>query len=174
MTRHFTRANGTLDAEPARVVPFPGRTPERLVGVGFRSWLSGFETGDIASWEATWNAYEETLGTDATKPVILALSQFVRAVMTNANRDIEIYPAQCRGFCRDECLAISVIAGCQHGQRSALCACATALIGSSDIGDIITRAQDFAFGLKAAGQVLSPSSVCAINCPLFMPRPKLQ
>ncbi|HMN36809.1 MAG TPA: hypothetical protein PKD49_03735 [Hyphomicrobium sp.] len=174
MTRHFNRANGTFDAEPARVVPFPGRTPERLVGVGFRGWLSGFETGDIASWESTWNAYEQALGVDATKPVVLALSQFVRAVMSSANRDIEIYPAQCRGFCRDECLAISVIAGCQYDQRSALCACAAALIGSDDIGDIIARAQDFACGLKSAGQVLSPSSVCSANCPLFLPRSRLQ
>lgn len=174
MTRNLTRANGTFEAEPARVVPFPGRTPERLVGVGFRGWLSGFETGDITTWETTWNAYEETLGTDTSKPVILALSHFVRAAMASAQRDIEIYPAQCRGFCRDECLAISVIAGCQHDERNALCTCAAALIGSNDIGEIIMRAQDFAHELKAAGQVLSATSICSANCPLFVGRPRLQ
>ncbi|MGE0055889.1 MAG: hypothetical protein AB7S74_16950 [Hyphomicrobium sp.] len=174
MTKHFTRANGTFDAEPALVVPFPGRTPERLVGVGFRGWLSGFQTGDISLWESTWNAYEASLGASATRSVVMSLSQFVRAAMVSADRDIEIYPAECRGFCRDECLAISVIAGCQHDQRSALCACAAALIGSNDIGDTIARAQEFAIELKEAGQMLSASSICSANCPLIMPRPRLQ
>lgn len=168
------RMIGPLDAEPARIVPFPGRTPERLVGVGFRSWLTGFETGDISSWEDTWNAYQDSLGSEAAKDAVLGLSQYVRAVIATANRQIETYPSQCRGFCRDECLAISVIAACQHDSRQALCACAAALIGSNDIGDAISAAQIFAHRLKAAGQVLNTSSICSANCPLWSPRPPLQ
>lgn len=163
-----------LDAEPARIVPFPGRTPERLVGVGFRGWLSGFESGDISMWEDTWNAYEESLGTDAAKASLLQLSQFVRAVMVSSARTIETYPARCRGFCRDECLAISVIAACQHDSRQALCACAAALLGSNDIGDTINAAQGYAGALLGAGQKLSASSICSANCPLWTPRPALQ
>ncbi|MEQ1719111.1 MAG: hypothetical protein ABL907_24515 [Hyphomicrobium sp.] len=165
---------GTFDAEPARIVPFPGRMPERLVGVGFRCWLAGFETGDITSWEEAWNTYQEPLGAEAAKPLILSLSQFVRAVKATASRDIQRYPASARGFCRDECLAISVIAACQHDARSALCTCAAALIGSNDIGDTLSGAQDFACALKAADQILSASSICAANCPLMTPRGRLQ
>lgn len=163
-----------LDAEPARIVPFPGRVPERLVGCGFRGWLAGFETGDITVWEDTWNAYQASLGTVAAKPAVLGLSQFVRAVMANANRMIETYPPTCRGFCRDECLAISIIAACQHDSRQALCACASALIGSNDIGEALDAAQTFAGAMTAAGQVLNASSICSANCPLWTPRPRLQ
>lgn len=173
-TRSAFRLNGATSAEPARIVPFPGSTPERLVGVGFRCWLTGFETGDIAAWEDTWNAYHDQLGTEAAKSAVLSLSQYVRAVMANADRTIETYPHECRGFCRDECLAISMIAACQHDCRGELCACAAALLGSNDIGDTIGAAQDFAGALKAAGQILNASSICSANCPLWTPRPPLQ
>ena len=80
-----------------------------------------------------------SLGRDAAKPAVLGLSQFVRAVMATAERAASRpIPPQCRGFCRDECLAISIIAACQHDSRQALCACAVALLGSNDIGDAIS------------------------------------
>lgn len=174
MTRSYLKTSAIADAAPARIVPFPGSTPERLVGVGFRCWLAGFETGDLSSWETAWGHYESSVGADRAKPLVLTLSHFVRAVMANAERPIETYPETCRGFCRDECLAISIVAACQHDTRSALCTCARALLGSSDIGDAIDKAQEFACGLKCAGQVLNASSICSANCPLWTPQPRLQ
>ena len=158
----------------ADTVPFPGRTPERLVGVGFRCWLSGFETGDITPWETAWNIYNENLGCLRAKSLILGLSNFVRSVKATADRDIEVYPPACKGFCRDECLAISIIAASQHDVRTALCSCAAALIGSNDVGDTIDSAQAFAADLKSANQVLSASSICSAHCPLWMARGRLQ
>jgi len=32
------------------------REPERLVGLGFRAWLAGYQTGDISCWEEAWVA----------------------------------------------------------------------------------------------------------------------
>ncbi len=163
-----------IDNDAADPMEMSGRTPERLVGYGFRCWLTGFETGDVTAWEDAWNSYRASLGADAAKPLILQLSQFVRAVSANADRSIEVYPPRCSGFCRDECLAISIIAACQHGQRTALCTCAAALLGSNDIGDALICAQNFAAGLKAADRMLCQSSVCAANCPLWAARPRVQ
>lgn len=160
-------------ASPAKVMPFPGRIPERLVGVGFRSWLTGYETGDVSAWAEAWSTYQATLGADAAKPLLLSLSQFVRAVKTNCCREIEVYPSGCRGFCRDECLAISVIAASQHDRRPDLRACAVALIGTEDIGDALIGAQSFAAKLREAQQILSTSSICPANCPIWQPRNKL-
>ncbi len=42
----------------------PRSGAEWLVGVGFRCWLAGYDTGDIACWENGWNAYAQALGTD--------------------------------------------------------------------------------------------------------------
>ena len=123
----------------AKIVPLPARAPERLVAVGFRCWLAGLSTGDIKCWEDAWNTFSGMLGPENAKTLLLDLSKFVRAVKANAQRDIEISPAGCRSFCRDECLAISIIAACQHDERQALTASAAALIGSADIGDTLER-----------------------------------
>lgn len=150
----------------AKVVPLPARAPERLVGVGFRCWLTGLSNGDIRCWEEAWNTFSGTLGPDNAKALLIDLSKFVRAVKATANRDIEVSPSGCRGFCRDECLAISIIAATQHGVHPALTASAEALIGSDDIGDAINGAQVLARGLSQANQMLSPESICPATCAL--------
>lgn len=154
------------DRAIATVLPLPARAPERLVGVGFRCWLAGLSTGDIRCWEEAWNTYSGTLGPDYAKGLLIDLSTFVRAVKASANRDIEISPPGCRGFCRDECLAISIIAASQHGAHPALTASAEALIGSGDIGDAINGAQALAKSLRSANQMLSPDSICPATCAL--------
>jgi hypothetical protein len=173
MTSFNFQPPGPRAATPAKVMPFPGRAPERLVGVGFRCWLTGFDTGDVSAWEEAWTTYQAALGHDAAKPLLLSLSQFVRGVKANCCRDIEVYPLECRGFCRDECLAISLIAASQHDRRPELRTCAAALTGSDDIGDALLGAQQFAAGLREAQQILSPSSICPADCPLWQPRKKL-
>lgn len=53
---------------------------EWLVGVGFRCWLAGYDTGDIACWETGWNAYARVLGTERAKRAVTELACWVRAV----------------------------------------------------------------------------------------------
>jgi hypothetical protein len=137
-----------------------------LVGVGFRCWLAGLSTGDIKCWEEAWNTFSGLLGPDQAKALLLDLSKFVRAVKANAQRDIEVSPSGCRSFCRDECLAISIIAACQHDARKALTDSAAALIGSEDIGDTLNGAQALAAALSNANQMLCQESVCPATCAL--------
>jgi len=157
----------------AKVVPLPAKAPERLVGMGFRCWLAGLSTGDIKCWEDAWNSFSGILGPEHAKALLLDLSKFVRAVKANAQRDIEISPNGCRSFCRDECLAISIIAACQHDERQALTASAAALIGSDDIGDTLNGAQALAAALRKANQLLCPESVCPATCALRAQRRRL-
>lgn len=157
----------------AEVVPLPAKAPERLVGVGFRCWLAGLSTGDIKCWEDAWNSFSGILGPDQAKTLLLDLSKFVRAVKANAQRDIQISPSGCRSFCRDECLAISIIAACQHDERQALTAAAAALIGSEDIGDTLNGAQALAATLRQANQMLCVESVCPATCGLRAKRRRL-
>jgi hypothetical protein len=87
------------------------------------------------------------------------LACWVRAVQDSAERRIEVYPAQCRRFCRDECLAISMVAACQHSACPAFRACAVALLGCNDVDEAIEGAEGFARCLKEADQILSPGTV---------------
>jgi hypothetical protein len=137
-------------------------TPERLVGFGFRGWFAGYEYGDVSCWEHVWDGYANALGAQAAKRVVTELSCWVRCVRQISRRRIEVYPMTCSGFCRDECIAISVIAAAQHDRCPALKACAFALTDAPDIDRMLADATEFARVLKAENQELSPKMVCNV------------
>ena len=133
---------------------------EHLVGFGFRCWLAGYQTNDVNCWEVCWNHYASVLGPSSAKRTIAELSCWVRAVDRAAARKVEVFPARCRGFCRDECLAISIIAA---GQDDASCpamrACAFALLESSAIEETVETGNCFASVLRSEGIVLQSASI---------------
>ena len=130
---------------------------ERLVGLGFRYWLTGFRTGDISCWEKAWRAYSNTLGAAAAKGAVTDLSCWVRAINRHARRDLETSAVDCKRFCRDECIAIEMISACQHAACPAMRACAFALLGCSLIDEVVHGAENFAATMRGADQVLPPS-----------------
>lgn len=146
----------------------PRSGAEWLVGVGFRCWLAGYDTGNIACWESGWNEYNRVLGPARTKRAVTELACWVKAVRASASRKIEYAPFGCAGFCADECMAISLIAASQHHRCPAMRACALALTGSDLVDPVIDSANAFADALEEANQRLSPEAVAA----LMAPRPK--
>ncbi|MDX2204001.1 MAG: hypothetical protein NW223_14710 [Hyphomicrobiaceae bacterium] len=130
---------------------------ERLVGLGFRLWLNGFRTGDISCWERAWQAYSECLGPGCAKGAITDLACWVKAISRHARRDLETRAVDCDSFCRDECVAIAMIAACQHNACPAMRACAFSLLGCSMIDDVVQGAESFAATMRSADQVLRPS-----------------
>ncbi|MEZ5852437.1 MAG: hypothetical protein R3D68_17530 [Hyphomicrobiaceae bacterium] len=143
---------------PLRAMPcLPA--PERLVALGFRYWMQGRVTGDIACWERAWQLYSGVLGVAGAKLAVGCLSGWVRSVSDTAIRDIEVLPTGCGGFCRDECIAVSMIAACQHRACPAQRACAFALAECSLIDGVVGAAQEFADTMTGLEQVLSPNSI---------------
>jgi len=140
----------------------PRSGAEWLVGVGFRCWLAGYDTGDIANWENGWNEYHRLLGTERAKRAVTELACWVRAVRASASRRIEYSPFGCAGFCADECMAISLIAASQHHRCPAMRACALALTGSELVEPVIDAANAFADVLQDANQRLSQDAVAAL------------
>lgn len=128
---------------------------ERLVGVGFRCWLAGYQTGIIDCWEMAWNAYAKELGPRVAKDAITELSCWVRAIHSNAVRGIEVFPANCAAFCQDECLAVSMVAAAQHSCPGVR-ACAFALLGSQQLDDVVASTTSFAGVLRDRDIVLAP------------------
>lgn len=135
---------------------------EWLVGMGFRCWLAGYDTGDIAYWENGWNTYQRTLGAERARRAVTELACWVRAVRASASRKIEYSPFGCPGFCADECLAISLIAASQHHRCPAMRACALALTGSELVDPVLDAANGFADALHEADQRLSPEAVASM------------
>lgn len=139
-----------------------GISPERLVGIGFRGWLAGYEHRDITAWEVVWNAYAGALGTQCAKRAVGELSTWVGQVHRSSCRRIETYPSGCSCFCRDECIAISIIAACQHDNCPALRACAFALLESPDVDPMLEHAMAFAQLLLKEDLRLSPTLICNV------------
>jgi hypothetical protein len=133
--------------------------PEGLVGLGFRYWVSGYQTGDIDRWEKAWRLYDTALGPKAAKTAVAELSAWVRAVSAAARRDIKVVSDEGCGLCRDECLAVSMIAACQHNTCPAMRACAFALIDSSLIDEVVHHAESFAVTLRGLDKVLPPAFI---------------
>ena len=119
-------------------------------------------TGDeIARLAETMNLMLARLEqSDATtRRFISDASHELRSPLATIRAAIEVSPSGCRRFCRDECLAISMVAACQHSSCPAFRACAVALLGSNEIEEAIDCADGFARRLKEANQMLSPGSV---------------
>ena len=150
------------DKRPAFRHARPRARAEWLVGVGFRCWLAGYDTGDIACWETGWNEYSRALGAERAKRAVTELACWVRAVRASASRKIEYFPYGCAGFCADECMAISLIAASQHQRCPAMRACALALTGSDLVDPVIDAANAFADAMQEADQLLSPDAVASL------------
>jgi hypothetical protein len=133
--------------------------PERLVALGFRYWVLGRDTGEIGCWERAFNLYQGHFGVAGARVALTQLSLWVTAVDTAARRDIEVFPAACRSFCRDECLAVSMIAACQHRTCPAMRACAFAMAESARLEQVVETAQSFADAMLGLDQVLSVGSI---------------
>jgi hypothetical protein len=154
MSRVVSNALPRANLRPPR---FSG--PELLVGLGFRHWLTGFRTGDIACWERAWCAYSSALGASAAKGAVTDLSCWVRAISQHAQRPLETAASDCDRFCRDECIAVAMIAACQHDVCPAMRACAFSLLGCSMIDAVVQGAESFAATMRGANQILSPATV---------------
>ncbi len=140
----------------ARLQPLSG--PERLAGLGFRCWLAGYKNGSMTCWEDAWNLYAQEMGPVAARTAIRDLSCWVRAVSGHSQRPIQICPADCDRFARDECLAVSMIAAAQH-DCPAIKACAYALLGVQPVDEVLTSASRFAACLRENQLVLQPGPI---------------
>jgi hypothetical protein len=130
---------------------------EWLVGVGFRCWMAGYQTGDIACWEHAWNVYASELGPQSARAIVTDLGCWVRKIRDVSSRDIKTYPAACRTFCRDECIAVAMVAASQNNVCPALRACTYALLGCANVDAVLKETETLAATLAAHDRRLSPA-----------------
>jgi hypothetical protein len=124
---------------------------ERLVGLGFRCWLDGYQSGTIRSWENCWTHYCRELGSRNARAAMTDLSSWVDSVRCHALRQIELCPYECPSFGSDETLAISLIAASAQECCPALRACAAALLGTDQVDPVLKTAARFAITLETSG-----------------------
>ena len=145
------------------------KLPERLVGVGLRCWLAGYETCDIHCWEAGWEIFADKLGADNAKRAIAELSCWTRALCTESSRKINYYPFfhpfDCIEFCDDECTAIRMIAAYQQHSTEIEADCLRALTGSGDSSATDDAGRSFAKVLSDADIYLDRRILTGMSSP---------
>jgi hypothetical protein len=99
------------------------RVPEKLVLEGYRRWMAGFETGSVTPWEMTYSLYTGLLGIAEGRRAISDLAHFVRMLRQCAACPLRSFPFGAHHVCRDECLALGLIAGLQHEDDGTIHAC---------------------------------------------------
>lgn len=103
------------------------RAPEKLVLEGYRRWIAGFDTGSVAPWELTFTLYTDLLGPSDGRRVLSELSHFVRTLRQCALCPLHSFPFGAHHICRDECMALGLIAGIQHEDEEAAQLCLGAI-----------------------------------------------
>lgn len=136
---------------------------ELLVGYGFRGWMAGYKTGDVGCWERVWRLYSNLITPKRAEIVVGSLAAWTKAVNATARRSIEVNPLDDCTFCRDECLAISMIAACQHNTCPAMRACAFALIETSFVDEVLHHAGTYAITMRSIDRVVSPQWIVNAN-----------
>jgi hypothetical protein len=140
-------------------VAHPRTMADDLVGNGFRCWLTGYMTTDVSCWERVWRDYSTALGAAEGRRAVACLSDWVGAVRSFASREIVVATLDCPTFCRDECMAVSLVAACQQDACPAARACAFALLGNSQVDATIDAAAEFAAVLRESGAAFTSASV---------------
>jgi len=132
------------------------RETEGLVVNGYRCWVAGYQTGNVDHWARAWNLFAVRLGTGQARPVISQLSLWVKSICLWRTDPLETFEFECRHICRDECLAVSMIAACQHEDYPCLRYCANRLCGIAGSEETVEAALGLASTLKSAGRDMMP------------------
>ena len=152
---------------PAILGPHEGcyfqRPPERLVLEGYRRWLAGYDSGLVAPWEMTQALYEELLGAAEARHVLAELSHFIRTLRRCAACPLASFPFGTHHVCRDECVALGLIAALQHDDPGAAEVCLLAIACPARSADVAEAAACFAAALAGARHYLLPIPQSAIE-----------
>jgi len=142
------------------------RSAERLVVVGFRCWMAGYEYDSIACWEVAWNTYASELGATDARRAFSGLQYWVRSVRQATHRTIRCFPHCCGRVCRDECMALSLVSALQEDNND-LARTATYYLTetpqSDQISSVTDAAGEFASALLAVGRRLIPVTTTIVE-----------
>jgi len=136
--------------------PLFDRLPERLVLEGFRRWVLGYASGDLAHWEEAWNLFAASLGPREARAVVDPLAKFVRCVRDWSVCPIACFPGGCRHICRQECFALAMVAASQNKDLDCLATAMRHLLDPEGHEEAMLPALAFAEAMRERDLLLMP------------------
>jgi hypothetical protein len=122
-----------------------------LVVTVYRCAMAGFSLGETDCWNVGWQALGNAMPPDEAGALFGQFYGFVRALLACAQKPLSWRPANCRGLCGDEALALGMIEAAQRGDPVALLATAASLLGVDELGDALQATQSLATALARRG-----------------------
>ncbi|MEO1719852.1 MAG: hypothetical protein AAFR23_06410 [Pseudomonadota bacterium] len=130
-----------------------------LLTYGYRGWMGGLRSADMSAWENVFRTYSQELGLCHAKRTVEALSEWVSSIEHARSRRVEVCPLEARALCRDECVAMSIVAAAQSDACPAMRACAFALVGADNIDPVVSNAEALATEFRDAERIFEPSLI---------------
>ena len=138
--------------------------PEHLVGLGFRCAMTCLRPGkNLVAPQACALLKAAIEAHHLPANLNTRFTAWALAVDATAERPIELSALEHPSFSPDEALAIALVAACQHAHCPALTACASALLGTCDLGRALAATQILAHTLSAANAVLNSANTMPLN-----------
>jgi hypothetical protein len=117
----------------------------------YRCAMAGFSVGQTDCWDVGWRALDQATPPGEAGALFGEFYAFVRALLAVARSPLSWRPANCRGLCNDEALALSMIEAAQGADTMGVLAAAAALLGVEELGDALQAAQSLARALAERG-----------------------
>jgi hypothetical protein len=130
------------------------RQPELLVLEGYRHWLSGYVSGLIQPWECARKQYAELIGGNQARIALSSLAHWVRVLGLCREDGLTHFPNGCFHLCRDECLALALVASAQCGDEDTSLFAARAISSGDKSVLVLDATREYAAALVEAGQRL--------------------
>ena len=143
------------------------RPGEHLVLEGYRYWSSGVITGDYSHWQKAQLLYSEKLGHTEGKLLLMALSDFTRALGLCATCPLKTSPIGCQSLCRDEVLILGLLSGLQHDEQTTIILCLDGLVCGKKSEEVLYVAEILASTLKSLDKILLPVPCKVIKSILY-------
>ncbi len=137
-----------------------GQLRAQGVGLAFRSTVNALRYGRIEAWSLAWQELANISDPIEADILLERMADFVKNVESSAARPVTVFPQGCPGLCRDECLAVSMVAAAQEGACPALRACAFALLSCSQIDRTVASLTSMAETLAQTGAIIAPRFIC--------------
>jgi hypothetical protein len=154
--RSMLRAAMGSSSPTGSSAPLFDRLPERLVLEGFRRWMLGYTSGDLAHWEEAWNMYASSLGPRDSRAIVDSLAKFVRSVRDWSVCPISCFPGGCRRICRQECFALAMVSASQNNDLDCLAAAMRHLLDPQGHEEAMLPALAYAEAMKERDLFLMP------------------
>lgn len=125
-----------------------------LVALAYRSVMAELSGAHYKYRNGVWEVFEAAAPPGEAEALLDHVFAYARALLAVAERPLDWRQTYCAQLCRDEWLAVSMIASAQRVDVAGLLDLASRLIGPEALGDAINAAQTLARELARRGLFL--------------------